>query len=105
MNRRTAKRVLRYACLLATCHLSLATAFATTVTGKLLDPAGVAIANGQVKLVLANYGIGNIPRIPGTNLIVQTSPVVFTTGADGSFSGFIQGNDLITPVGTYYQVT
>ncbi len=78
---------------------------ATTVTGKLLDPQGNAITNGRARFLLMNYGIGNLPRVQGTFLIVNVTPIDVLAAADGTFSATIQGNDTITPLGTTYQVT
>ncbi|PYV08238.1 MAG: hypothetical protein DMG23_14080, partial [Acidobacteria bacterium] len=88
---------------LITNHLPLL--FGTTVTGKLLDPQGNAITNGHARFLLMNYGIGNLPRVQGTFLIVNVTPIDVLAAADGTFSATIQGNDAITPLGTTYQVT
>jgi hypothetical protein len=97
-SRRTAERVLRYACFfltLTTNHLPLL--FGTTVTGKLLDPQGNAITNGHARFLLMNYGIGNLPRVQGTNLVVNVTPIDVLAAPDGTFSATIQGNDTIKP--------
>jgi len=86
-------------CLLASSFLR-----ATTVTGTLLDPQGNAIS-GKVTFTLTNYGSNNVPRVAGTNVIVNTAPISLSTSATGAFSGTIQGNDTITPAGTLYVVT
>ncbi len=52
-----------------------------------------------------NYGIGNLPRVQGTNLVVNVTPIDVLAALDGTFSATIQGNDTITPNGTLYQVT
>ena len=80
-------------------------ALATTVTGTLIDSTGNPIANGKLTFLIQNYGVGNIPRVQGAGIVVQTTPIVATASAEGEFSVTIQGNDTITPTGTYYQVT
>jgi hypothetical protein len=80
-------------------------AFSTTVTAMLIDSTGAPIANGKVTFLIQNYGVGNIPRVQGTGIVVQTSPIVALANASGQISVVIQGNDTITPAGTYYQVT
>ncbi len=80
-------------------------AFATTVSGTLIDSTGNPIANGKVTFQIQNYGVGNVPRVQGTGIVVQTWPIVATANAEGQFSVTLQGNDTITPTGTYYQAT
>src|SRR2546422_5429357 len=105
-SRRTAERVLRYACFfLALITYPLPLLYATTVTGKLLDPQGNAIVSGHARFLLINFGIGNLPRVQGTNLVVNVTPIDVLAALDGTFSATIQGNDTITPNGTLYQVT
>jgi hypothetical protein len=73
-----------------------------TVTGHLYDSTGTPIANAPVKFTLSNLN-GNTPYVNGTNIIVPSS-VSTTTNSLGFFSIQIQGNDTITPAGTFYQV-
>jgi hypothetical protein len=96
----------RYATLLFFVSLCLCGELcATTVTATLIDSTGNPIANGKVTFLIQNYGVGNIPRVQGTGVVVQTTPIVATANAEGQISATIQGNDTITPTGTYYQVT
>lgn len=80
-------------------------AAATTVTGTLQDLSGTAIYAGRVTFELRNYGTGNIPRVQGTNIIVQTTPIVAYTNTSGQFSVQVQDNLTITPSTTYYYVS
>ncbi|PYV17335.1 MAG: hypothetical protein DMG21_08640, partial [Acidobacteria bacterium] len=95
---------MRLAFLLATCHLSLATAFGTTVTGTVLDPQGHPLANVTVRFELQNCGAGGVCTLTGGGGIVSTLPVSTTTASDGTFSMVMNGNDTITPAGTFYEV-
>ena len=72
------------------------------VTGHLKDNQST-IVQGSVLFQLVNWG-GDNPRVFSTNTIV---PIVTVANADatGFFTANIQGNDTITPAGTYYQVT
>jgi hypothetical protein len=98
------RSALRLALLLATCHLSLVTAFATTVTGTVKDSQGNPVAGAVVRLQLENCGAGGVCTLAGGGGIVSTLPVSTTTASDGTFSIVVNGNDTITPAGTFYEV-
>lgn len=74
-----------------------------TVSGHLLDASGVAQVGAPVTFELVNLN-GNLPYVSGTNIIVTTK-VSVTATAGGVFTAQIQGNDTITPSGTFYKFT
>jgi hypothetical protein len=74
-----------------------------TVTGNLLDSTGTAIVGAPVWFELVNFG-NSLPFVSGTNIIV-TQKIIVTTTSGGAFTVNLQGNDTITPTGTYYKVT
>ena len=75
-----------------------------TVTGNLKDVgvANVTGSNTYVRFTLSNYA-ANIPTVTGSNVIVVATKD-FHPDTNGNISGTIQGNDTISPIGTYYQV-
>lgn len=77
---------------------------ATTVTGKLLDPATAAVtSNAYARFELKNYGT-NLPRVLGTNVILPSMKDVYPDGT-GLISTTLTGNELINPGNTWYRVT
>jgi hypothetical protein len=72
-----------------------------TITGNLQDLTGAANV-GSLNFELVNFGT-NVPRITGTSILAQISNPVISTA--GSFSITLWGNDVITPSGTYYNVS
>ena len=74
-----------------------------TVNGHLFDTTGTPLNGATVAFQLVNLA-GNIPIVTGTNT-VATPLVTTTTNTSGFFTVQIQGNDTISPLGTYYQVT
>jgi hypothetical protein len=79
-------------------------AFGTTVTGTVKDSQGNPVAGAVVRLQLENCGAGGVCTLTGGGGIVSTLPVSTTTASDGTFSIFVNGNDTITPAGTFYEV-
>src|SRR6266568_8882907 len=96
--------VLRVVALLAFCLLISDLSFATTVTGTVMDSQGNPIAGAIVRLQLENCGAGGVCTLSGGGGIVSTLPVSTTTAADGTFSIVVNGNDALTPAGTFYEV-
>jgi hypothetical protein len=79
-------------------------ALATTVTGTVKDSQGNPVAGATVRLQLENCGAGGVCTLTGGGGIVSTLPVSTTTASDGTFSIIVNGNDTITPAGTFYEV-
>jgi hypothetical protein len=75
-----------------------------TVTGNIRDILGDNVTTGTVHFLLTNLGIGNVPTVAGTSIIVPLTTDV-AVAADGSFSVQLQGNDTISPANTVYAVT
>jgi hypothetical protein len=84
--------------------MPLSPTIALTITLK--DMQGVALgAVGTpafVEIALANYG-PTLPRISGTSMIAKVFQTLPYTGSPITVNLF--GNDVITPVGTYYVIT
>lgn len=76
---------------------------AITLTGTLQDIFGSADSGCFIVFTLCGYG-SSLPRINGTSLLAKTAPIPVACPA-GTFSVFLWGNDVITPSGTFYQVT
>jgi hypothetical protein len=76
-----------------------------TVTGTLQNTLGTT-GPGQVTVQLCGYG-GSIPRANGVALYssVSTEPADIPVTAAGTFTFEVDGNDTISPAGTYYTVT
>ena len=74
-----------------------------TVAGNLEDILGGSAAGAQMFVQLCGYG-SRIPRVVGSKLIADTSPLAVTV-ASGAYSFTVAGNDTIDPSGTYYTVT
>jgi hypothetical protein len=74
-----------------------------TVTGTLADIFGSALTKGTLVFMLCGYG-PFIPRIAGTAFIAQTAPKKKAVDGAGAFSITLWGNDVITPLGTFYTV-
>lgn len=78
-----------------------------TLTATLDDIAGGlvgSVANpSQVEITLCGYG-PILPCVPGTCNIDKPGPIRFPV-TDGEFTTLLWGNDVIFPLGTYYQVT
>jgi hypothetical protein len=60
--------------------------------------------SAQVSLELCGYG-SQIPRVNGIALIGQLKQMNIELDANGNFTIQVQGNDLISPAGTYYVLT
>ena len=84
--------------------LSALPALATTVAGTVMDSQGNPIAGAIVRLQLENCGAGGVCTLSGGGGIVSTLPVSTTTASDGTFSIVVNGNDALTPAGTFYEV-
>ena len=80
-------------------------AHATTVTGTMKDVQGTLLsgAGDYATFQLMNFG-SNVPRVTGTNIVVQTQPLRVTS-AQLVIGVTIQANDTITPATTFYRVT
>ena len=89
--------------LLASAFRLPAPAFGTTVTGKVSDSSGAAVAGAAVSFRLINIGRGNVARVTGTSIVAPTL-LSASSAADGTFTATITGNDAITPAGTLYEV-
>lgn len=74
-----------------------------TVSGHLFDTEGSPLVNAPVVFQLGNFN-GNILTVSGTNIVIPKQ-ISMTTDASGHFMGAIQGNDTISPSGTFYQVS
>jgi len=72
------------------------------VTGTFLDAAGNPQSGIEVSFLLDGYD-GDYPRLQGTSMLVPLR-VVATTDVNGKISATVDGNDTITPTGTYYRV-
>jgi len=79
------------------------TCLATTVTARLLT-TGAAPTGCFVRFQLMNYGT-NVPRVVGTNVIVDKTNLVANCDVAGNVSVIIQDNATISPAGTYYHVS
>jgi len=80
-------------------------AWATTVTGTMKDVQGNLLSGtgDYATFQLMNFG-SNVPRVTGTNIVVQTQPLRITP-AQLQAGVTIQANDTITPATTFYRVT
>ena len=77
----------------------------TTVTGTMKDIQGNLLSGtgDYATFQLMNFG-SNVPRVTGTNIVVQTQPLRVTS-AQLVIGVTIQANDTITPATTFYRVT
>ena len=76
---------------------------ATTFTITLLQPSEVKVTKDAfVRFELKNYG-ANVPRVIGSHVILS-SIVDFRPDTNGIVSGTITGNDVISPINTYYSI-
>ena len=84
--------------------LAAGPARSTTVTGTMKDIQGNLLSGtgDYATLQLMNFG-SNVPRVLGTNIVVQTQPLRVTP-AQLQAGVTIQGNYTITPAGTFYRV-
>ena len=94
--------LLAFFLLTANCGLSTLFAATKTVTGKITDSTGTAVAGAIVEFRLVNWGAANMPRVAGTSIDL-IKPVPATTAADGTWSVELHGNETITPTGTLYE--
>jgi len=74
-----------------------------TVSGHLFDAEGNPLVAAPVVFQIGNFN-GNILTVSGTNIVIPKQ-VTMTTNSSGFFTGSIQGNDTISPSGTFYQVS
>ena len=72
-----------------------------TVAGNLQDLFGVAQV-GSLIVQLCGFG-SQVPRVSGTAIIAQTSPLAIVCTA-GAYSFKLWGNDVILPAGSFYTV-
>jgi hypothetical protein len=100
LKNRTRRLVLAALC----CLLLPKALFGTTVTGTVKDSQGNPVSGAVVRFELENCGAGGVCTLTGGGGIVSTLPVSTTTASDGTFSIFVNGNDTMTPSGTFYEV-
>ena len=74
-----------------------------TVSGHLFDAEGNPLVAAPVVFQIGTFN-GNILTVSGTNIVIPKQ-VSMTTNSSGFFTGSIQGNDTISPSGTFYQVS
>lgn len=74
------------------------------VSGNLKTLSSGLIAQGSVIFELGNIGTGNPITVPGVTVIPALKYSAQST-ADGSFSTFVYGNDVLSPINTIYNVT
>ena len=77
----------------------------TTVTGQLLETSGAVPGPGTyVKFELRGYE-PQVPRVVGTNVIVDSIEVDAFVDVNGNISEQLVDNQTITPAGTFYHIT
>jgi len=81
-------------------------AFATSLTGTVNDPAGNGVT-GRISFRLAQQGaVYNTGACPGPFVVVPTTEIVFTlTSGVIQMGASVVGNDCIQPAKTYYIIT
>jgi hypothetical protein len=75
-----------------------------TIIATMKDLVGALQPASKLTVQLCGYG-SQVPRIPLTAMIAQTSPLAFTAGGTGIITMTLWGNDVITPANTYYTFT
>lgn len=84
----------------------MASAPTITLTATFQDMTGAAIGSAsnpcRMRIDLCGFG-QTIPVVPGSGVVAQIEKEL--TSTNGFFTNSLYGNDVITPSGTFYQIT